>query len=277
MASSTDREFVFTWDDFNRLRTRSNSYSGIQVPDEKFDLFYSRLSRRLRELGLADFSAYCDYLERYPEQEMTEFINSITTNLTAFFREKHHFDFLADSLLAELLQKNKARKQIRAWSSACSTGEEAYSIAMVVKEFLPEDWSFTLLATDLDTRVLAQAQSGIYSREGCTSIGSQCLQRWFVQGKGGQAGKIKVKPELSLGVHFKQLNLIQEWPISLPFDFIFCRNVFIYFDLETKRRLVNRFAQFLPVGGHLFIGHSESLQQLSKDFTLVGQTLYRKL
>ncbi|MDT8407263.1 MAG: CheR family methyltransferase [Methylococcales bacterium] len=208
---------------------------------------------------------------------MTEFINSVTTNLTAFFREKHHFDYLASTVIPELLQKKQAAKEIRAWSSACSTGEEAYSIAMVVKELLPKDWRFTLLATDLDTRVLAQAESGIYSRDIAKTITDHRLKRWFLRGKGGQADKIRVKATLAEDIQFKQLNLIDEWPIRSVFDFIFCRNVFIYFDTQTKKQLVERFSRHLMAGGYFFIGHSESLQQLSKAFKLEAQTTYKKL
>nr|WP_305888691.1 protein-glutamate O-methyltransferase CheR [Methylomonas sp. SURF-2] len=262
-------------DDFNFLRKISNRHSGILVPDDKFDMFYSRLSKRVRRLGFNRFAEYCQYLQDHPEQEFTEFINAVTTNLTSFFREMHHFEFVAQTLLPELLKKNQAQKQIRVWSAGCSTGEEPYSLAMTLLENVPRDWDIKILATDLDTNVLAVAAEGVYPLDRVATIGEQRLRDWFQKGSGSQNHKVRIKSPVRQLIHFKQLNLMQDWPMKGGFDFIFCRNVLIYFDRETKQRLANRYAGLLRAGGYLFIGHSESLHQLDTPFTLLGNTIYQ--
>lgn len=271
-----EREFKFTADDFNFLRKLSNEHSGIQVPDERFDMFYSRLSKRVRKLGLSDFKEYCHYLTHHSDDEFTEFINAITTNLTAFFRENHHFQYLHDVVIPEVLLRNKNTRQIKAWSAGCSTGEEPYSLAMTLMENVPADWDIKILATDLDTHVLQTAIEGIYSEERVSGVSEQRLKRWFMRGKSAQLGQVKVRPELQQIIQFKQLNLMKEWPMKCHFDFIFCRNVLIYFDRETKATLARRYAQMLASKAWLFIGHSESLNQLSSEFELVACTTYRK-
>jgi len=223
------REFRFTVDDFNFLRKLSNQHSGIQVPDERFDMFYSRLSKRVRKLGLNDFKEYCQYLKDYPEHEFTEFINSITTNLTAFFREIHHFDYLRDVVIPEVLKRNKNTKQIRVWSAGCSTGEEPYTLAMTLLDNVPPDWDIKILATDLDTNVLQTAMDGVYSEERVTDLSEQVLKRWFMRGTGAQGGLVRVRPQLQKIIQFKKLNLMQDWPMKCQFDFIFlpqCTNLF---------------------------------------------------
>jgi chemotaxis protein methyltransferase CheR len=270
------REFEYTVADFDILRTLSNQHSGILVPDEKFDMFYSRLSKRVRLLGFASFKQYCQYLQNHPDQEFTEFINAITTNLTAFFRENHHFEFIKHQILPELCRKNYSRKEIKVWSAGCSTGEEPYSLAMILKENLSADWNIRILATDLDTNVLASAEAGIYSLDRLTGLEEKRLQNWFQKGIGVHSNKARIKKELRDLVYFKQLNLMTEWPLKGYFDFIFCRNVLIYFDKETKLRLANRYAEILQDGAHLFIGHSESLHQLDTPFELIGNTIYKK-
>jgi len=271
------REFEYTWDDFNFLRNLSNKHSGILANDDKFDMFYSRLARRIRALGLKNFKEYCHYLEQNPESEFTEFINSVTTNLTSFFRENHHFEYLADTVIPELLAKNKGSRQIKIWSAGCSTGEEPYSIAMTLKENIPSDWQIKILATDLDTQVLQTAASGVYPVDRVSGLSQQRLSRWFKKGKGTNANKVKVVSELQQLIQFNQLNLMQDWPMKGPFDVIFCRNVLIYFDKETKEKLARRYAQLLPIGHRLFIGHSESLHQLDTGFELIGNTIYKKI
>ena len=206
------REFEYTLDDFNFLRRISNQHSGILVPDDKFDMFYSRLSKRLRILGFTRFRQYCDYLQSHSDLEFTEFINAVTTNLTAFFRENHHFDYLSRTLLPELLVKNKAQRQIKIWSAGCSTGEEPYSLAMTLLENVPEGWEIKILATDLDTNVLATAAEGIYPLDRIAAISEQRLQRWFQKGSDTQANKVRAKAQLRQIIHFKQLNLMQEGP-----------------------------------------------------------------
>lgn len=270
------REFEYTVADFELLRTLSNQYSGILVPDDKFDMFYSRLSKRVRLLGFTSFKQYCQYLQNHPDEEFTEFINAVTTNLTSFFRENHHFEFLSHTVIPELLKRNSASKQIKLWSAGCSTGEEPYSLAMTLKEKVPADWDIKILATDLDTNVLATASEGIYSRDRISGIGEQRLQRWFQKGVGSQSNKVRIKGELRQLIQFKRLNLMQEWPMKGYFDFIFCRNVLIYFDKETKERLAIRYQRLLKDGSYLFIGHSESLHQLNTGFELIGGTIYKK-
>jgi chemotaxis protein methyltransferase CheR len=271
-----EREFKFTADDFNFLRKLSNEHSGIQVPDERFDMFYSRLSKRVRKLGLSDFKEYCHYLTSHPDDEFTEFINAITTNLTAFFRENHHFEYLRDAVIPEVLIRNRNSRQIKVWSAGCSTGEEPYSLAIALMENVPADWDIKILATDLDTNVLQTAVDGVYAEERVSGVSGQRLKRWFMRGKSAQLGQVKVRPELQQIIQFKQLNLMKEWPMKCHFDFIFCRNVLIYFDRETKATLVRRYAQMLASKAWLFIGHSESLNQLSTEFELVACTTYRK-
>ena len=271
------REFGYTWEDFNFLRKISNEHSGILVPDDKFDMFYSRLSKRVRVLGLASFKEYCRHLDTHADLEFTEFINAITTNLTSFFRENHHFETLREKVLPEVIKRNHASRQIKAWSAGCSTGEEAYSIAITLLENVPPGWAIKILATDLDTHVLETAVNGVYATDRISGLSEPRLKRWFKKGQGPQANKVRVKPELQQLIHFKQLNLMQEWPIKNPFDFIFCRNVLIYFDLNTKKSLASRYAQLLMPGSYLFIGHSESLHQVTTDFELMGHTIYRKV
>lgn len=270
------REFEYTLADFDALRTLSQRHSGIQVPDDKFDMFYSRLCKRVRLLGFSSFEQYVRFLQSQPEGEFTQFINSITTNLTAFFREKHHFDFLSHTLIPELLAKNRESKQIKVWSAGCSTGEEPYSLAMTLKEHVPGDWTVKILATDLDTNVLATASEGIYGYDRLSGVDEQRLRRWFQKGLGHNSNKVRVKQELRQAVHFRRLNLMEDWPMKSGFDFIFCRNVLIYFDRGAKERLIGRYGALLQTGAHLFIGHSESLHQLDTEFQLIGNTIYRK-
>ena len=270
------REFEYTQEDFNFLRKISNQHTGIIVSDDKFDMFYSRLTKRVRNLGLKTIKAYCDYLENNYELEFTEFINAITTNLTAFFRENHHFEYLKNTVIPEIIKKNAHSKTIKVWSAGCSTGEEAYSIAMTLLENVPSGWDIKILATDVDTNVLATAASGIYSSDRVSGISEKQLKAWFKQGKGSQHNRVKVKPALQQLIRFKQLNLMGSWPMKRPFDVIFCRNVLIYFDRETKQMLARRYAELLAEGDRLFIGHSESLHQLSTSFDLIGNTIYQK-
>lgn len=270
------REFDYTFADFNVLRQLSNQHSGILVPDDKFDMFYSRLSKRVRLLGFSTFKQYAHYLQNHPDQEFTEFINAVTTNLTSFFRERHHFEYLEHNVVPDLLKNNQSTHQIKVWSAGCSTGEEPYSIAMTLKNCVPEHWDIKILATDLDTNVLAMASEGVYGLDRVESIPAHLLRKCFQRGSGAHHTKVKIKADLRQLIQFKQLNLMQDWPMRGTFDFIFCRNVLIYFDKETKSHLANRYAGLLKEGGHLFIGHSESLHQLSTPFKLIGNTIYRK-
>lgn len=273
------REFPFTRQDFEFLRRIANERTGIVVKDEKFDMFYSRLCRRVRRLGLKSFSEYCDFLQTDGgEEEVLELVNAITTNLTAFFRENHHFEYLQQSLIPELLQKNRDSRKIRIWSAGCSTGEEPYSLSISLKESLASaaGWNARILATDIDSNVLAKASQGVYPIERVKGIPQPRLRRWFMRGKGGQSGYVRLKPEVRSQIDFAQLNLMDNWSVEGPVDVIFCRNVIIYFDRDSKIKLIDRYADNLVEGGHLFIGHSESLFKISDRFELIGNTIYRK-
>ncbi|HXK55101.1 MAG: protein-glutamate O-methyltransferase [Gammaproteobacteria bacterium] len=273
------REFAFTQRDFDYLREIANRRTGIVVGEDKFDMFYSRLSRRVRKLGLRSFSDYCELIRTEPSEcEVLELINSITTNLTSFFRENHHFDYLKQRVLPELVERNRMARRINVWSAGCSTGEEPYSIAISMREALPdiEEWQIGLLASDIDSRVLAQAASAVYPMDRINGISQPCLRRWFQKGRGGNSGMVRVKPEVSKMVKFRQVNLMDSWSLEAPLDVIFCRNVIIYFDKRSKAILMNRYADALHDGGFLFIGHSESLFRLTDRFELIGNTVYRK-
>ena len=271
-----EREFHFTQHDFERLRKLVNEHTGIKLSDHKQEMLYSRLSRRLRTLNLNSFSNYYKLLQANSGEELAHFINAVTTNLTAFFREPHHFELLSQELLPQLLVRKQATRRIRIWSAGCATGEEAYSIAMIVKEIIPVDWNAKILATDLDSSVLAKGKQGVYEEEKLDNVSSARLHRWFKKGAGAQTGRVQVVPELQELVTFKQLNLMHGWPMRGPFDIIFCRNVVIYFDKSTQKILFERFANILDNHGYLLIGHSENLFQLSTRFRLLQQTVYVK-
>ncbi len=269
------REFPFSQQDFDFLRKMSNEHSGIVVSDDKYDMFYSRLCKHLRRLGLSNFSEYCQVLSKGCGAEFSEFINSITTNLTSFFRENHHFEFLSKTILPELMQRNAASRRIRIWSAGCSTGEEPYSIAMTLLEQVPSSWDIKILATDLDTDVLSKASTGVYTKDRIEGLDDRRVKRWFKKGKGGQENKVRVDERLRSIIKFSQLNLMKSWPMNGPFDVIFCRNVLIYFDNETKEKLVGRYSDILAEDSCLFIGHSETLHRITNQFDLVGKTIYR--
>lgn len=281
MSSALEKgshEFEFTFRDFEFLRRLSTEHTGIVVPDDKFNMFYARLSRRVRALGLGSFGEYCRFLAENPDAEHSAFINSITTNLTSFFRESHHFDYLAETLIPVWRRTNSASRKIRIWSAGCSTGEEAYSIAMVVLDNFPnpDTWDIRVLATDIDSDVLGVARRGVYPADSIKSLEKTRLQSWFLRGRGSQAGNIRVTEPLKHLVTFKPLNLMGRWPMRGTFDAIFCRNVLIYFDAETKCALAGRFSDLLVPGGHLFIGHSESLTGCTGPLESIGHTIYQK-
>jgi len=274
---SNDREFSFTKKDFTFLSNIIHERTGIVVSDDKFNMFYSRLSRRVRSLKLTSFKEYCAVVRDDSEgNETSELINAITTNLTAFFRENHHFEYLSDTVFPELAQKNPDRS-IKIWSAGCSTGEEPYSLAITLKESpLLANWNLELKATDLDSNVVATASRGVYSMSRVEGMTKNRLKRWFFKGAGKQQGLVKVKPELNKMIEFGQLNLMDNWSQE-PQDVIFGRNVIIYFNKETKAKLVEKYANSLKPGGYLFIGHSESLYKITDRFELIGNTIYRKI
>jgi chemotaxis protein methyltransferase CheR len=272
------QEFKFTREDFDYLRNLVTQSTGIIAGDEKYTMFYARLARRVRSLGLKDFAEYCALIEQKPESELIELVNSVTTNLTAFFRENHHFEFLKDTVCADFKKSSRTRK-LRIWSAGCSTGEEAYSIAIALAEALPDYASrdIRIYATDLDSNVINTGRAGVYDEARVEKLDSVLLKQYFERGVGKNQGKVRVKAALRKMVHFQQLNLLHSWPWQDKMDCIFCRNVVIYFDKATKLSLVEKFARHMVDGGYLFMGHSESLYRGTETFQLLGRTIYRKL
>lgn len=275
---SSQQEFSFTNADFERVRSVVHAHAGIHLADSKQNLVYNRLARRLRVLGFEDFQSYLSYVEGPgKDEEFTHLINAITTNLTFFFRENHHFEFLTQELFPALIKKNADTRKVRIWSAGCSTGEEPYSLAIVAKESFPAGWDVRIDASDLDTNVVETGKEGVYSIEALKGVTQDRVKRWFLRGSGANGGMVKIKSELKEIIRFQQVNLMNDWPWSEPFDIIFCRNVVIYFDKPTQQRLFARYHQALKSDGHLFIGHSESLYKVSEQFKLLGKTIYQKI
>jgi len=273
-----DREFLFTEKDFNYLRKVANDYSGITVSDDKYDMYYARIAKRVRTLGLNNFSEYCSYLKNNHAKEFTNFINSITTNLTSFFRENYHFEYLESHIIPEFKKNHATKKSFRIWCAAASTGEEPYSLAITLAEnFNLSTWDIKFLATDIDSDVLSKGRAGVYEAQRISNLSGSRKNRWFRKGTGENQGVVRVDDELRNLVSFKRLNLIQEWPIKKKFDVIFCRNVFIYFDGPTKEMILERFYDLLNDDGYLILGHSESIHSMNTDYKAVGHTIYRKV
>lgn len=265
------REFVWSDADFSRIKTLIYKKAGISLHDGKHAMVYSRVSRRLRETGHGSFKSYLDWLEHHDGAEWQEFINALTTNLTAFFRESHHFDALAQLLRA------KPNHAWRIWCSAASTGEEPYSIAMTCAEVLGANGQYDIVNSDIDTKVLATAQRGVYKTDGNKGLSPERLQRFFLRGKGTNAGFMRVKPELQKHMSFLPVNLIHELPLRDTFDVVFCRNVMIYFDAPTQRAVLERIHRVMRPGGTLFVGHAENFSDARNLFTLRGKTVYERL
>ena len=272
------REFAFSDADFDALRKLVKEITGINLTDQKRELVYGRLARRLRALQLRTFAEYRDLLSEDGGEEIRELCNAITTNLTSFFREGHHFEYLRDHVLGPLQVNRNAPRRVRIWSSACSTGEEPYSLAMTVFESFPDlhGWDVKILATDLDSDVLGKAQRGIYGADRMRNMSPQRLQTFFTEQRGRDGPCYEVIPELKSLITFKQLNLMHALPMKGPMDAIFCRNVVIYFDKDTQRELFARIAQIQRQGDLLFLGHSESLFKVSESYAPIGKTMYRR-
>src|SRR5450759_1050847 len=270
-AADNGREFVFTAADFERVRKLIYGQAGISLSPSKHEMVYSRLGRRLRALGLADFGDYRDLRENRDATEWEAFTNSLTTNLTAFFREEHHFP-----LLAELLQRHRGSGQIALWCSAASTGEEPYSMAMTAVEvFGTLTPPVRILATDIDTSVLAKAQQGVYAMERLEKMPEERIRRFFLRGKGQHAGQARVRDELRAMINYRPLNLLDAgWPIRGPFHAIFCRNVMIYFDKLTQYGLLQKFVPLLHPDGLLFARHPEMFKHAADLFRPRGKTVY---
>lgn len=265
------REFHFTSKDFARIRKLIYDHAGISLNDTKEDMVYSRLARRLRATGIDTFDEYLTFLETDDAAEWEAFTNSLTTNLTSFFREAHHFP-----LLAEHIQKHKGKHPISLWCSAASTGEEPYSMAMTMVDLFG---SYTppvkILATDLDTNVLAKAQAGVYTMDRIEKLPADMVKRFFLKGTGAQSGYARVRKELTDMITFRPLNLLDpSWPIRGPFDAVFCRNVMIYFDKQTQYDILKKFVPLMQPDGLLFAGHSESFYHAVDLFKLRSKTVY---
>ena len=278
-TATRQREFEFSDEDFHSLRDLVRKVSGITLSEAKRELIYGRLSRRLRALGLNTFGEYRALLAAPAGQrELGEFTNAVTTNLTSFFRENHHFEYLRNHVLAPLAQAGPGRARVRIWSSACSTGEEPYSIAMTVAEALP-DWQrydIRILATDLDTEVLARASAGLYTEERVHTLGQRRIARFFTQVQEPTRTLYRFDQRLAGLISFRRLNLMEPTPMRGPLDVIFCRNVIIYFDKATQRDLFARIAPLQRTDSLLFLGHSESLFNVSEAYELIGKTVYRR-
>jgi chemotaxis protein methyltransferase CheR len=264
-------EFTFTDSDFAKVRTLIHRRAGIALGDQKRQMVYSRLSRRLRELGIPEFSTYLAMLESgNSEDEWQAFINSLTTNLTSFFREAHHFPVLAEHV-------KKAREPVTIWCAAASTGEEPYSLAITLIEALGEQKaaSARIIATDIDTAVLEKAAAGVFTLEQVERLSPERLRRFFNKGTGGNAGRVRIRPEVAQMVKFSRLNLLDpSWAVKEAVDAIFCRNVMIYFDKPTQNKILERFLPLIKQGGLLFAGHSENASLVNQSFKPLGHTVY---
>jgi chemotaxis protein methyltransferase CheR len=268
---SAAREFSFSTADFERVRKLIYQHAGISLSPVKQDMVYSRLARRLRATGKSSFADYLDALEKSGGDEWERFVNSLTTNLTSFFREPHHFP-----IFAEHLRKLGTRRPIRVWCSAASTGEEPYSIAITVAETFGSNASHvSIMASDLDTNVLATAQKGVYPIERVDKLSPERLRKFFLRGTGAQEGYVSVRPELKNMIQFQRINLLdQSYAVKGPLDVIFCRNVMIYFDKPTQYKILSRFAPLMQPDGLMFAGHSESFLHAADLFKSQGKTVY---
>jgi chemotaxis protein methyltransferase CheR len=277
-AQAAEREYMLGDAEFDRLRRLVHLHTGIALSDTKRELVYGRLSRRLRTLGLASFADYCRLIESGHPDELQELTNAITTNLTSFFRENHHFDQLARETLPQIMRAQSGKRRLRLWSAGCSTGEEPYSLAIVLREAAEQlrNWDVKLLATDIDSNVLATAAAGVYRQDRFEGEPAPRLKRWFTPAP-GRPGFLTASAELKSLITFKQLNLLSDWPMRGPFDVIFCRNVVIYFNKDTQRELFARMAALQAPGSWLFVGHSENLHTIAQSYKLTGRTIYRRV
>ena len=270
-------EFAFSWTDFRKIAALVHAESGIVLNEGKANLVYSRLAKRLRLIGLKSFRDYCALVcSDDGVDERQAMIAAMTTNVTRFFREEHHFDYLRSSVLPGLVAKARAGGRVRIWSSACSSGEEPYSIALTLLSVMEDaaDHDVLILASDLDPVIVERARAGVYAARQLDAVPPQLRSKWFEARKGAGGIDYAVAETPRRLIRFRELNLLDPWPMRGSFDIIFCRNVMIYFDEETQNRSWQRFAKVLEPDGLLCIGHSERIPA-SMPFDLVGQTIYR--
>lgn len=274
-----EREFPFSEKDYAYLASVVYERSGIVLGANKINMVYSRLARRLREIRLVSFADYCTLLQSDKGvDEIGVLINAITTNLTRFFRESHHFDHLREHVIPEV-ERTPGKRRLRIWSAGCSSGEEPYSIAMTLAGAVSglKEWDARILATDLDTKMVATGKAGIYPADAVKDLPKSVRTRFFGRVTASKDERWQTSEQLRTLIAFKHLNLLGPWPMTGPFDAIFCRNVMIYFDAPTKAALVNRYAELLKPQGWLYIGHAESLLDSNSNFRLAGRTIYRKI
>jgi chemotaxis protein methyltransferase CheR len=271
-GEENSREFVWSDADFSRVQGLIYQRAGISLHDGKHAMVYSRLSRRLRETGHHSFRDYLGWLETHDGPEWQEFVNALTTNLTSFFREQHHFEILADHL-----KTKPVSTEWKIWCNAASTGEEPYSLVMTALDALGPKANFKLSASDIDSKVLVAAAKGIYRMDGLKGVDAGKMQRYFMRGKGANEGMVKVKPELQRMIDFMSVNLIRDdWPFRDLFDVVFCRNVMIYFDASTQRRVLEKIHRVMKPSSLLFVGHSENFNESRDLFVLRGKTVYER-
>ena len=279
MSGQVQGDSVFTDADFARIARRAQADFGLHLPGTKKDLVYSRLAKRLRQLGLRDFRSYCGLLDSDEgAEERMHMLSALTTNVTHFFREEHHFRLLREKVLPPLIAAARAGKPVRLWSAGCSAGQEPFSLAFTLLDMCPEagKLNIKILASDVDPQILARAEAGVYPAEELKSL-PDSARRLTEPSQSGD-GSFAIGDKARALVRFGELNLMAEWPMRGPFDIIFCRNVAIYFDKETQVRLWSRFCTLIPPGGHLFIGHSERISGPAEaDFRSLGVTAYQKL
>ncbi|MFW5730760.1 MAG: CheR family methyltransferase [Desulfonatronovibrionaceae bacterium] len=266
--------------DFKKLSQFISSELGIKVPPSKKTMLESRLQRRLRSLGMSDYKDYCEYLFSLKgmEIEMPHLMDAVTTNTTHFFREPKHFEFLFDKVLPEWLEKHGTYKEFVVWSAGCSTGEEPYTLAMVLSEFAEQHsgFSFVVVATDINNEVLEKANLAIYPLEKADSIPPNLRRKYLLRSKDRKKSLMRIVPALRNRVRFRRLNFMGEFGFREPLDVIFCRNVMIYFDRVVQEKLLQKFVAHLAPGGYLFIGHSESLAGMDLNLVQAAPTVYKK-
>jgi chemotaxis protein methyltransferase CheR len=283
MADERHEDHSLSSKEFKFICEYVHSATGILLNESKREMVYRRFSRIIRERKLNSFSDYCHLLRTKSDEEENYFINAITTNLTSFFRENHHFEYLQEHEIPKILTQQKKiseqKKTIRIWSSACSTGEEPYSIAVTMIEAMEaqlQEWDVKILATDIDSNVLAKASEGVYDQSRIDDLPKEIQKRYFMKGTGSNSKNVKVSKKLRDLITFKQLNLLHDWPMTGLFDVIFCRNVIIYFDKPTQQELFARYYEYIKPGGLLILGHSENLGAYQKYFSNGGRTIFRK-
>lgn len=279
-ALLVDGEFPLTKRDLADIAAMIYADAGIYLNDSKASLVYSRLSKRIRQLRLGSFRAYCDLVSSQAGAgERREMLSFLTTNFTRFFRENHHFDHLRNEVFPGLIAQAKAGGRVRIWSAGCSDGQEPYSIALTALSMASNigDYDFKILATDIDPKIIAKARNGVYDDQAVETVPAPMRKQWLQELPAGSDGRFQVSRQVQNLITFRELNLLTAWPFKGPFQVIFCRNVVIYFDEQTQAKIWNRYADMLETGGHLYIGHSERLSGPGKDrFDNIGITTYRK-